>query len=80
VLVIVLVETGRAEEALAALGESLKRTLTASERKSLIGIEALLNRSRPRSQWIAAIDSQDEPMATSHNLANRPARVLALQD
>jgi hypothetical protein len=50
VLVIVLVETGRAEEALAALGESLKRTLTASERKSLIGIEALLNRSRPRSQ------------------------------
>jgi hypothetical protein len=50
VLVIALVETGRAEEALAAVGESLKRPLTASERKSLIGIEALLNRSRPRSQ------------------------------
>jgi hypothetical protein len=43
-------DTGCAEEALAAIGESLKRTLTASERRALIGIEALLNRSRPRSQ------------------------------
>jgi hypothetical protein len=49
VLVIALVETGRAEEALAALGESLKRPLTASERRALIGIEALLNRSRQPS-------------------------------
>jgi hypothetical protein len=49
VLVIALVETGRAEEALAAVGESLKRPLTASERRALIGIEALLNRSRQPS-------------------------------
>jgi Flp pilus assembly protein TadD len=47
VLAIALVESGRADLALAAVRESLKHPLTDSERKVLAGVEALLNRSRP---------------------------------
>ena len=45
-----LVESGRAVEALAAIRESLRHPLTFSQRSALIGIEALLNRTYPKTQ------------------------------